>query len=305
MKIMLEKFKERYSSIAGNPEEFFSILQKQLPRSFRINNLKGDKNEVLENFKQYGIDFEQYPWYSDAFTTNDKKIGNTIEHFSGWIYIQEATSMIPPLAMKNHLKEDSMVLDAAAAPGSKTTQLADLMGNNGLLIANEISFMRTKALKFNLEKMGVLNAVLTNYNFKGFPEKIQFDCILVDAPCSSEGTLRKDPNIMLTWSTKRILEFSRLQKAMVLKAFDLLKQGGCLVYSTCTFAPEENEEVIDFLLKNREAKVEKIHLENFKLSPGIEEWEKIKFSTEVKNCSRIWPQDNDTDGFFLAKIKKE
>ena len=92
---------------------------------------------------------------------------------------------------------------------------------------------------------------------------------------------------------------------MVLKAFGLLKPGGCLVYSTCTFAPEENEEVIDFLLQNTEAKIEKIEIENFKLSEGIEDWESKKFSPEVKKASRVWPQDNDTDGFFLAKIRKE
>ena len=298
-------FKQRYEKIAKNPEDFFSFLQKQLPRSFRINNLKADKKIVLENFKEYGIEFEQYPWYSDAFKTNDKKIGNTIEHFNGWIYIQEATSMLPPLVLKDFLSEYSFVLDAAAAPGSKTTQLADLMNNKGLLIANEISYMRTKALKFNLEKMGVLNAVLTNYNFKGFPETIKFDLILVDAPCSSEGTLRKDPNIISTWSVKRINDFSKLQKKMVLKAFDLLNPGGCLVYSTCTFAPEENEEVVDFLLQNTEAKIEKVSLENFKLSSGIEEFQGKKFNADVKNACRIWPQDNDTDGFFLAKMRKE
>ena len=298
-----ETFRQRYSNLP-NAEELFSFLEKRLPRSFRINNLKADKKTVLENFKEYGIEFEQYTWYSDAFKTNDLRIGNTIEHFNGWIYIQEATSMLPPLVLKNFLNESSFVLDAAAAPGSKTTQLADLMNNKGFLLANEISYMRTKALKFNLEKMGVLNTVLTNYNFKSFPEAMKFDIVLVDAPCSSEGTLRKDPNIISTWSIKRIIDFSKLQKKMLLKAFDLLKPGGCLVYSTCTFAPEENEEVLDFLLQNTEAKIEKIEMENFKLSEGIEEWESKKFSSEVKKASRVWPQNNDTDGFFLAKIRK-
>ncbi len=296
-------FKQRYSNLPDS-EKLFEFLEKRLPRSFRINSLKANKKEVLENFKEYGIEFEQYPWYTDAFKTNDLRIGNTIEHFNGWIYIQEATSMLPPLMLKNFLGENSYVLDAAAAPGSKTTQLADLMNNKGFLLANEISYSRTKALKFNLEKMGVLNTVLTNYNFKSFPEKVQFDCILVDAPCSSEGTLRKDPNIISTWSIKRVLENSKLQKKMLLKGFNLLKPGGCLVYSTCTFAPEENEEVVDFLLQNTDAKLEKINIENFKLSEGIEEWENKKFSSEVKNCSRVWPQNNDTDGFFLAKIRK-
>ena len=290
-------FRERYDSIVS--DKFYEYLEKPLPRSFRINNLKANKKEVLERFESYGIELKPVTWYSDAFIS-DSRIGNTIEHFMGWIYVQELTSMLPPLIMSKELGRT--ILDAAAAPGSKTTQLADLMENKGLIVANDISYLRTKALKSNLEKLGVINTVVTNYNLKNFP-KVKFDAILLDAPCSSEGTIRKNPDILSIWSIKDIIGKSRLQKDLILKAYDLLKEGGYLIYSTCTFAPEENEEVVNHLLENREVRIEKINLD-LKNSPGLDSWQKRDFSPEVKNCCRIWPEQNDTGGFFLCKIRR-
>lgn len=296
--IIHERFKNHYKDIVS--DQFFEFLEKPLPRAFRINNIKANKTQVLERFKEYGIGLTPVSWYSDAFIV-DSSIGNTIEHFMGWIYIQELTSMIPAIVLNP--KEDDIVLDATAAPGSKTTQIADFMHNKGVIIANDISYMRTKALKFNLEKLGVVNTMITNYNLKNFPEKIKFDKILLDVPCSSEGTIRKNPSILSNWSLKTIQKMSRLQKALILKAYNLLKNGGEMIYSTCTFAPEENEEVVNYLLENTEAKIEKIDLD-LKTSPGIFSWKKKEFSKEVEKCYRIWPENNDTGGFFICKIKK-
>jgi len=303
--VIPKKFRERYNGLADDVEEFFRCLETHLPRSFRINPIKAERGRVLENFGKYGIEIKPVNWYQDAFITNDLRLGNTIEHFMGHIYIQELTSMLPVFVASQELSETGLVLDCCAAPGSKTTQAAGFMKNMGCIIANDISYMRTKALKFNLEKLGALNTIITNQDFRFFPFSGKFDTILLDSPCTSEGTIRKDKSVLDQWSEKRIFGISRLQKQLILKGFDLLKAGGQMIYSTCTFAPEENEEVVDYLLKNRKGVcIEQIKIDGFKISSGIEGWGKKEFLEEVKKTSRIWPHHNDTDGFFMAKIRK-
>ncbi|HLD57456.1 MAG TPA: RsmB/NOP family class I SAM-dependent RNA methyltransferase [archaeon] len=308
-----KKFVERYGKIVDDEKAFFECLQARLPRAFRVNNLKAEKSQVLKNLEQKGIEFQKVPWYEDAFVTNSLDIGNTIDHFIGYIYIQELVSMLPALLAAKEIKSAQLVLDAAAAPGSKTTHLADLMGNKGCIIANDRDFWRIKALKFNLEKLGVLNTIITNQDFrffgvnkKGGLEEPWFpNFVLMDAPCSSEGTVRKDPDVLARWSEKNIFGMARLQQQMVLKGFDLLTPGGSMVYSTCTFAPEENEEIIQFLLEKREdVKIEKCELSGFRFGTGLEKWGEREFDSQIQNCCRVWPHHNNTGGFFLTKVRK-
>lgn len=151
-----------------------------------------------------------------------------------------------------------------------------------------------------------MNAVVTNQDFRFFKlDNHKADFILLDSPCTSEGTVRKEWDVLSEWSERRIIGMCRLQKQLITKGFDMLKRGGSMVYSTCTFAPEENEEVVQYLLDNREgAKVEKIDLKGLKTCPGVEKWGKAEFSGEVKKVCRIWPHHNNTGGFFLAKVRK-
>ncbi len=330
--VIPNKFRERYAGLVEDKKEFFDCLVSPLPRAFRINTIKAQKNEVLEKFGEYGIELKPVVWYPDAFIVNRGEslekgetslfsIGNTIEHFMGYIYIQELTSMLPTVVASKELSEKSFVVDCCAAPGSKTTQAAGFMGNKGCIIANDINYMRIKALKFNLEKLGVLNTIVTNQDFRFFTisgnrslsdqngpvssPKEKADIVLLDAPCTSEGTVRKDWNVLSHWSEAKIFGISKLQKQLILRAFDLVKTGGQLIYSTCTFAPEENEEVVQYLLQNRQGvEIEKITLNGFKLSSGILEWGKQKFDPEIRKTCRVWPHHNDTDGFFVAKIRK-
>ena len=243
------------------------------------------------------------PWYEDAFVSDVPEVGSTLEHFLGKIYVQELVSMIPALVVKPELEKAKFVLDACAAPGSKTTQLAALMKNKGRLIANDVSYSRIKALQFNLQKVGALNTIITNQDLRFFPNH-QFDVILLDAPCSSEGIMRKNDKLFKGWNEKKIFGHSRLQKQLILKAFDLLKEGGVMTYSTCTFAPEENEEIISYLLSQKDAKIEQIELPGFKFGKGITEWRTKEYPSEVENCVRVWPQHNDTGGFFVTRIVK-
>lgn len=305
--IIPDQFKERYGQLVDDQDAFFSSLLQQLPKSFRINPLKASPKTIEKRFKDYGIVLKQVPWYSDAFVSKNYAIGNTLENFLGYIYIQELTSMLPPLILKTELQNAEFVLDGCAAPGSKTTQLAAFMENRGTIIANDINYNRIRALKFNIEKTGTLNAIITNLDLRFFPKREGgFDVILVDVPCSSEGTIRKNPTMLLKWlnQKKRIPGYANLQQQFIVKAFDLLKPGGCLVYSTCTIAPEENEGVVNWLLERRPAKLDQINIPEMKLTPGILEWNGEEYNPEIRKTSRIWPHHNDTDGFFLAKVRK-
>lgn len=278
-------------------------MTKPLPKSFRINTLKATAETVVPRFAEYGIAINQTPWYTDAYISDNPALGSTLEHFLGAIYIQELTSMLPPLLVRDELRNVAVVLDACAAPGSKTTQLSALMNNRGTIVANDVEYERIRPLKFNLERSGTLNTVVTNYDLRSFPQMF-FDVILLDAPCSSEGIFRKNPRQMVNWSFRRVPPSAHRQKQLILKTFDLLAPGGVMVYSTCTFAPEENEAVIDHLLKERPAELEPIDIPHFRLTPGITNWDNQTFDERTQLTVRVLPHHNDTGGFFLARIRK-
>jgi NOL1/NOP2/sun family putative RNA methylase len=296
-------FVTRYEKLADDPEAFFESMLTLLPKSLRVNTLKANSGLVEQRFAKYGIKLQRVEWYEDAFVSDNPAIASTVEHSVGAIYIQELTSMLPPLLIRDELDRAKSVLDACAAPGSKTTQLAALMNNRGTIVANDVEYERIKPLKSNLERCGALNTVITNMNLLNFPDS-EFDLVLLDAPCSSEGTIRRGPKQIFTWSLKRIPAAAARQKQLIIKAFDLLKPGGTMIYSTCTFAPEENEGVIDFLLQNRQAFLKEIDVSHLQLTDGITEWEKAIYDPRVKKCKRVFPHHNDTGGFFLAKITK-
>ena len=177
------------------------------------------------------------------------------------------------------------------------------MQNKGILIANDISGDRLAALGINLQRMGVANAVITLSKGELVKEQ-SFDRILVDAPCSGTGTIRKSLKTISIWNPDMVRRLSITQKQLLETGFNLLKNDGTLVYSTCSLEPEENEGVVDFLINKYEnAKLEEINLK-LKRSPAILEFENKKYSKEINKCLRIWPQDNDTEGFFVAKIRK-
>ena len=189
----------------------------------------------------------------------------------------------------------------AAAPGSKTTQIASKLKNKGFLIANDNDYGRLNSLMINLQRCGCYNTIINL--MQGRLIKGNFDKILVDAPCSGTGIIRKSLETIETYNPNAVRKCSGIQRQLILTAFDNLKEDGTLVYSTCSLEPEENEEVIDFLIKNRNCRTEKIDID-IKRGKPIEDFEGKTYSKEVKNCLRIWPQDNDTEGFFVAKIIK-
>ena len=307
-KLIKPKFEERYKKLLGSEENYKEFIRYSLSfqsESFRINTIKVSpdmEEEILKRLREH-FELKKIPWYNHGYFYEGERrdIGNTLEHDLGYIYVQEAASMIPPIVLNPN--DNDVVLDVAAAPGSKTTLMSALMKNKGIIVANDSDFQRVKALSSNIQRTGAKNIVTTNMN--GLNVKGKFTKILVDAPCSGTGTIRKSLKTIKMWNPNMIKRLSKLQKKLIEHAFELLTPGGELVYSTCTLEPEEDEGTVSFLLdKFDNAEIEEIKL-NIKRSEPIKEFEGKRFNEEVGKCLRIWPQNNNTDGFFVAKIKKE
>lgn len=295
-----KNFVERYSKLT-NWNVFKKECVKRLRRSIRVNTLKISPEKLIPRLKDYKL--TQIPFCKEGFYIEGEQmdIGNLPEHSLGYFYVQEAASMIPPLVLEP--EKHDFLLDMAAAPGSKTTQLSALMENTGIIIANDYKYQRLKPLDINTQRCGCKNVILTisqGHKIKN----MQFDKILLDAPCSGTGGICKSLRTLQIYNTEMIKKLAREQKRLILNAYSLLKKNGILVYSTCSLEPEENEEVIDHLLKNTDASLEEIKIKNLKISPAILEFENKIYSSEIKKCLRIWPQDNGTEGFFVAKILK-
>lgn len=310
------EFIERIEKLIGKEEanKFFEIAYFATPDYIRVNTLKISPAELKERLESYGwkivqpyADFPEVLLVDRESNLKPGELGKTYEHLLGYFYVQEISSMLPIFALQP--KANELVLDLCASPGSKTTQAAAMMNNQGTIIANEVSLGRIRILSANLEKSGVMNTMLTRKDGVQFCKrwareiKMPFDKILVDAPCSGEGTLRKSPKTFEMWNLKYIQALSKVQKKLASEALKLLKVDGEMIYSTCTLSPEEDEAVVNYLKQNFDIEIMKIDLP-LKTRDGVLEWDGEKFDEEIKNCRRLYPQDNNTDGFFLAKIKK-
>ncbi|PIN74799.1 tRNA methyltransferase [Candidatus Woesearchaeota archaeon CG10_big_fil_rev_8_21_14_0_10_37_12] len=304
--VFKDKFIERYSALT-DWEEFKKYSLSFLRKSIRVNTIKTTTEKVVKRLQK---DWELEPvlWCKEGFFIEHKRgrldVGNTIEHALGHYYVQEAASMIPPLVLDPQPGET--ILDMAAAPGSKTSQIAQYMQNKGVLIANDVKGMRLAALGINLQRMGVHNAITTMMQGQAFARaNIQFDRVLLDAPCSGTGTIRKSPKTINIWNPNSLSHLTKLQKQLIETAWSVLKPGGTLVYSTCSLEPEENEGIISqFLNKHSNAKPLEIDLP-LERGQAVTEFAGEKYNKEVHACLRLWPQNNDTEGFFVAGFRKE
>ena len=222
----------------------------------------------------------------------------------GLIYIQSLSSMLPPLVLDPRSGE--RILDLCAAPGSKTSQMAALMHNQGEMVCVENIRKRVYKLRAVLTLLGVTNARLVVTDGRRFRDAQFFDRVLVDAPCSSEGRFNpRDPKTLAYWSPRKIKEMARKQKGLLLNGLRLVKKGGVLVYSTCTFAPEENEAVVDWVLRKTAGAVEvlPVAVPNIKTYATLAGWSGRPFDARIRDCARILPTP-EMEGFFIAKLKK-
>ena len=298
-------FITRYSALT-DWEEFKKYNLSFLRRSIRVNTLRDSVKNVKESIEAKGWKLVQIPWCKEGFWIehDDRRdVGNLLEHHLGKVYVQEAASMIPPLVLNP--KPGDVILDMCAAPGSKTTQMGAMMENEGLIVANDYKGQRLQSLGINLQRSGLTNVVVSLMHGKRF-HGFEFDKILVDAPCSGTGTIRKSLKTISIWNPNMITKLAKQQKELAERAFENLKVGGEMVYSTCSLEPEENEGVVSYLLEKFEnADVVKVKLPGLKLAPAVLEFNKQKYNPRVKDTMRIWPQDNDTEGFFVAKLVKK
>jgi NOL1/NOP2/sun family putative RNA methylase len=291
---------ERYRHIIPDFQGFQEIGCKPLGSSVRINTLKASQSCLLQRLQEKALDFRSFPWYPLGLRLKALKPGKLVEHLLGYFHVQEEVSMVPPLVLDPLPGE--VVLDLCASPGSKTTQISQQMQNCGLVVANEPSLSRISALRANCERLGAVNVAITRYDGRRFPSLL-FDRALVDVPCSGEGRARRDPGIWMRSSKRRSLDLQALQVGLLSRAVELTKPGGTIVYSTCTYAPEENEMVVEKVLDR--ARLEKISIPGLTSSPGLLEWEGRELDWELERCARYYPHQNDTGGFFVAKLQRE
>ena len=285
-------FIEKYKDLLGaEAEEFFTSFDQEAVSAYRINPLKKQQ-------KDYPDPIPGTPWGHYG-----KISGKSSDHATGLVYSQEpAAQMVAQVAAPS---KGSRVLDLAAAPGGKSTHLLSYLDNTGLLVSNEINFKRSKVLVENIERFGAKNVVVTNTSADKLAKvfKNYFDMIVFDGPCSGEGMFRKGNNEIKNWQQKGSEPYAKLQREIVDDAIKLLAPGGMLLYSTCTFSPEENEQVIEYLLE----KNEDLSLVPMKMCEGFDhghpEWT-LTGREDIKQCIRLWPHKIKGEGHFLALLKK-
>lgn len=287
----------------------FFVKAKKGKLVIRVNTLKITKENLKLRLEKQGFILKDVPFLDYAFWVEKSPIdiGKTLEHFLGYYYVQEITSMLPVEVLDPQPEE--IILDLTAAPGSKTTQIAQKMKNSGVIIANDIDYTRLKALTNNIDRLGILNVIVTNLDGEKFgelfPEK--FDKVLIDAPCSALGTLPKASELKKWWSWSKIGKLVSTQRKLIISGFKSLKKNGIMVYSTCTFTPQENEEIVNFLLNNfpQNAKIIDFKLpEQIRTQNGLTSWRNKKFNEDLKKTKRIIPTPEIPEGFYIAKIQK-
>ncbi|EHN8831336.1 16S rRNA (cytosine(1407)-C(5))-methyltransferase RsmF [Enterobacter hormaechei] len=284
-------------------DDFVAACQRPLRRSIRVNTLKISVGAFLDLVSPYGWQLTPVPWCEEGFwiERDDEEslpLGSTAEHLSGLFYIQEASSMLPVAALFADENQPERVMDVAAAPGSKTTQIAARMNNRGAILANEFSASRVKVLHANISRCGIRNVALTHFDGRVFGAALPeaFDAILLDAPCSGEGVVRKDPDALKNWSVASNMEIAATQRELIDSAFHALRPGGTLVYSTCTLNRDENEDVCLWLKQRYADAVEFLPLDTL--------FDSASHAATPEGFLHVFPQIYDCEGFFVARLRK-
>ena len=265
--------------------------------TFRVNTIKTDVQTVENKLKELKIDFEKVCWSNEAFIINnlrEKEIEEIDMYKNGEIYLQSLSSMLPPIILDP--KENADILDMAAAPGGKTTQIAALTQNNAHITACEMNTIRAKRLKYNIEKQGANSVYVMQQDSRRIDDFFSFDQILLDAPCSGSGTLNiEDKNLEKTFTRKLIEKSSKSQLELLRKALRILKTGHEMVYSTCSILCCENEDIVNKVLKETKAEIVPIKFE------GTENL--VLLPTKIEGTLCVMPNEL-YEGFFIAKIRK-
>ncbi|KAJ2962657.1 hypothetical protein NQZ79_g2196 [Umbelopsis isabellina] len=289
--------------------EFFEANEVPRPVTIRTNTLRTRRRDLAQALINRGVNLEPIgKWTKVGLQVFESQvpIGATPEYLAGHYMLQAASSFLPVMALAP--QEHERVLDMASAPGGKTTHIAALLKNTGMVFANDFSKDRLKSLTANITRLGAKNTVVCNYDGREFPKVIGgFDRVLLDAPCSGTGVISKDPGVKVNKTEKDFIDIPHLQKQLILCAIDSVdansKTGGYIVYSTCSVTVDENEAVVDYALRKRP---------NIKLvSTGIEfgregfiSYRGKTFHPSLNLTRRYYPHMHNMDGFYVAKFKK-
>ncbi|GGM71696.1 NOL1/NOP2/sun family putative RNA methylase [Halarchaeum rubridurum] len=295
---------ERYEPIIDDYAAFREACERPLPTVVRANGIKADPDRAVAALAAEGVGVTRRAWNPAVLEVDTDKPGNTWPYFHGWIHGQEEVSAIPARVLDP--SPGDAVWDTCAAPGSKTTQLADLLDDTGLLVANDDNLGRLSALRSNAERLGATCVAVTNEDARRFTTEgfgiDAFDAVLADVPCTCEGTIRKNADALDTVGREASLNIAALQTDILRRAIRLTREGGTVVYSTCTFAPEENEGVLDRVLDD-----EPVELVDFDVGldadPGLTAWADETYDDSLTKAKRFYPHRNDTGGFFCAKLE--
>jgi NOL1/NOP2/sun family putative RNA methylase len=288
-------FLDRYKQLG---EDVKSVPLKQ---SFRVNTINISPSALTNRLKNLGVTLSRIPFTKFGYYIEKSRfsLGAITEYLLGYYYLQGAASQIPVEILDP--KKDELILDCCASPGGKTSQISQFMDNNGTVIALEKQKHRLPALKNNIERMNCQNTIMFQMDaLKSDNLDLKFDKILLDAPCS--GNFVTEPE----WFEKHrnintITNREELQRDLLEASLSVLKKDGILVYSTCSLEPEENELNMQWLLDNFKVRLEKINTIG---DPGITNVFGKKLNAQIKNCRRFWPHKTNTEGFFMAKVRK-
>ncbi|MFP3940571.1 MAG: RsmB/NOP family class I SAM-dependent RNA methyltransferase [Thermoanaerobaculia bacterium] len=312
---------ERYREIVDDWPAFLEAVRRPLPLTVRVNRLRAVAGRgaapVREWLEAEGLRVRPVPWDGDLLRLEPRPDGpaeppapgRLLATLGGLVHVQEEVSLLPVRLLAPRPGE--RVLDLCAAPGSKAGALAAAMAGRGTLVANDVDWRRLSSLGRNLERLGALNAVVTCYDAANFPFAAGcFDRVLADVPCTCEGTSRKNPEVFTWGDPASRSETARVQGAVLRKAVRLVRPGGRVVYSTCTYAPEENEAVVDAVLAaarraGRPLRVLDARVDGFPAAAGLREWRGERFDPALERALRVWPHHHDTGGFFVAVLERE
>ncbi|WP_420642178.1 class I SAM-dependent methyltransferase [Candidatus Leptofilum sp.] len=297
---------ERYRDIIEDWDRFLAAVERPLPTTVWANPLKITPDKLQSLMAEGGVELTPVPWYPGAFRLPEGVMpGLRWEYLAGLYQVQEEAALLPALLLDPQPGE--RVLDLCAAPGNKTAQMGAMMQNRGTLIANDRSNGRMRAARHALNRIGLVNVTTMIRDGGNLPAEMGlFDKIMVDVPCSCEGTCRKDTAVLERSSVGASKKMARIQTALLRKAVQLCRHGGRILYATCTFAPEENELVVDAVLRDAGDTLQlcPTGVSGLTTSPGLTEWQGEQLHPDLRHASRIWPQQNDTGGFFVAVLEK-
>lgn len=290
-----------YREIIPDFSDFMEAVRRPLPAHVRINSLKADSSSVTQEAASKGYRFERSHLTDDTLYTvkGPEAPGNMLAYYLGHLHPQALTSCLAAPALTP--EPGSYVLDMCAAPGGKTAHLSALMEDRGLIVANDLHTGRHPALAHTLARLGVTNSVMTAYQAQEFPLRHRFHFVLADVPCSGEGGFRAVKRDVKEIRINRPARFPDLQKSILKRGFDLLEPGGGLLYATCTYNPDENEAVVDHLLKERDADVLPL-FPGVPCEPGLTEWKGSRYDVRLEQTRRFYPHRVDSVGFYMARL---